>query len=173
MRAGPPAPYAALPSVSRNEVATSALPASRALMNELTTVVASSSGVGSAGSAGAVAAQIDPPRVNTKLVPFGAQSGEWNVPLASLARFEPSGRTWSTSVSPPIKIASWLDQLASPEGRVACVVPLASATTRASAVKYMSCEPPGDQPWNVAPVWPSCVLLPLVRSRMNRLRPCV
>ena len=92
-------------------------------MKLLTTFPASSSGVGSGGSAGAVAAQRLPPRTNMKVVPFGAQTGERNVPVAIRPRFEPSGRVWTTSVSPPMRIASWLDQLASPAGKVDCVVP--------------------------------------------------
>src|SRR5439155_19891677 len=119
-------------------------------MKLLTTVVASSSGVGSGGSVGAVAVQSAPPRTNAKDVPFGAHSGEWKVPLASRPRFEASGRPWKMSVSPPIRIASWLDQLASPAGSVACVAPCVLAIRPFSVVAYDSNDAPVDQLCNTA-----------------------
>ena len=48
----------------------------------------------------------------------------------------PSDRTWNNAVSPPTRIASWVDQLASPWGIVVWVTPCTSTTTSASLVEY-------------------------------------
>ena len=89
----PPA-YAFLPLSSRKVFARSDAPPTRAFMKESTTVAASSSAVGWGGSAGAVPVHSAPPRRKANEMPFGAQSGVWYVPLASLVRLVASGRTW-------------------------------------------------------------------------------
>src|SRR5713101_6032596 len=105
--------------------------------------------------------------------PLGAQAGRWYVPSASLVRPVPSGRTSQRSVSLPRRISSWLDQLGSPKGSVAVVLPPTSAMTTPCAVEYMSPVASGDQPRSWAPARPSTMPFPVAISNTYRDWSCV
>ena len=75
VRLSPPSLYAFLPLSSSSAVAWSDLLFRRESMNCFTTVVASSTTVGSGGSAGATATQSEEPRTYANELPSGAQSG--------------------------------------------------------------------------------------------------